>query len=172
MATSDRTKADDGCVSTGQAARIAGTSRTRVIAWGAAGLVTPTRAGGGRGTHNRYDVRDVTALAAIAELRRRGVSMQAVRKVQALLREEGIESFAACRLAAVDRGRGQVDVALIRGARERNALALSLLEAPGQTLIAEVALGDLERTTRRAFAKIQAEPPAIRGRRPKSRRAA
>ena len=162
---SEAAKLSDGCVSTARAANIADKSEGAIRHWVRTGLVTPTRTDPqpGTGVHARYDLRDVVALRAIADLRRRGVSLQAVRKVQRELREYGVESFASCRLAAVRRGKTTYDVVLVRTPREVE----SLLEAPGQMLVASIALGQLERDTAKRFAAAIALPPLKRGPKPK-----
>ena len=160
---SDRAKNDDGCISTLQLAAILDISPNTARGWVKSGLVDPTRYEGGIGNAARWDLRDATAMRAIAYLRRARVPMRDVRYVQRELRKMG-EDFASARLAAVDRGHRIVDVVLIRGAAERKKLALSLVESPGQTIVAEIAMAELHRETRKAFAKEAAKPAKIRGR--------
>ena len=159
-------------ISTEQAAAIAGVSPGAIRHWVRAGLVEPSRYEGGVGNHARYNLRDATALRAIADLRRGGVSMPNVRSVQRILRDAGEGDYDSCRLAAVDRGARSVDVVLVKGDRERDALALSLLENPGQALITELALDAIEKMTKRGFAEAVANPPAKRGRRPTAKTSA
>lgn len=87
---SDKAKADDGRVSLPQAARIAGLTRSTLNAWIASGFITPTNAdhiAPGTGNHRRFDLRDLTAICAAAELRDQGVNVRALRKIQTKLRE-------------------------------------------------------------------------------------
>ncbi len=160
---SEAAKRSDGCISTARAAGIAGCSEGALRYWVRHGLVKPTRtdAQPGTGVHARYDLRDVIALRAIADLRRRGASLQTVRKVQEQLRAYGVESFASCRLAAIQRGKTH-DVLLVRSAREVE----SLIEVPGQLVVASILLGPLERETARQFAAAMKLPPLKRGRKP------
>jgi len=161
---SDFAKKEDGCISTLQLADIIGIAPNTARTWVKSGLVEPTRYEGGIGNAARWDLRDTTAMRAIADLRRAGVAMRDVRHVQAQLRKTG-DDFASVRLAAVDRGQRVTDVVLVRGAVERKHLALSLVENPGQTMVAELALAELHRETRKAFAKEAAKPARVRGRR-------
>lgn len=166
---SDRKKATDGRISLPQAARIAALPPATLTLWVTSGLVEPSDAVGvspGRGNHRRFDLRDLTAIVTLAELRAEGVNVRKLRQVQTTLREYG-RSFSSARLALVSRGEGvPVDVVMVDSAKAESALATSLVANPGQYLIAAIDLEPVAARAQRAFAKALREAPAIRGRRP------
>ena len=148
-----RTRApEDGCVSCDQLAGIVEHPAQSIRFWVKTGLVEPQTKGEGQGNHSRYNLTDVTAVRAIVELRRQGVSLQALRKVHTLIASRG-ESFGSCRLAAV-RFKAKQDVFLLVGKRDREKLMESLLEKPGQTVLAQVALDKIAKETQRRFAGV------------------
>lgn len=166
---SDKAKADDGRVSLPQAARIAGLTRSTLNAWIVSGFITPTNAdhiAPGTGNHRRFDLRDLTAICAAAELRRLGVNVRAMRKIQTELREYD-RDLASARLALIRKDDNEVaDVVMVQGNPERKNLVVSIHDTPGQTIIAELKLAPVARRAHRAFVKASKEKPAVRGRRP------
>lgn len=144
----------DGLFSSQVAAKAAGVSLRQATYWAKTGLVVPTRKSEGQGSPWRYDLRDVMALAVVAELRASKVSGQRCRKVQTALRDFG-HTFTSARLLVFDRARGAkvdvrpADVLLAENDKE----FLSLLESPGQYVVrATIPLGKVEKTTRRRLA--------------------
>lgn len=143
---------NDGCVSCDQLAGIVQHPAQSIRYWVKTGMVNPQVKGAGQGNHGRYNLTDVTAIRAIVELRRGGVSLQALRKVHALIASRG-ESFGSCRLAAV-RFNSKQDVVLLAGKLEQRQFAESLLDKPGQTVLAQVALDKIAKETQRQFAGV------------------
>jgi DNA-binding transcriptional MerR regulator len=98
-----------------EAAGLAGLPWRTVDYWATTGLVKPTAGSGERGAWRRYSFRDLVALRTAAELRRSGISLQAVRKAVAVLRRESPNADPLSRyaLVAVDR-----EVALVKQGQE------------------------------------------------------
>ena len=140
---------EDGCVSCDQLAGIVDHPAQTIRYWVQTGLIEPQKRGEGSGNFSRFNLTDVTAARAVVELRRQGVSLQALRKVQAIIRERG-HSFGSCKLAVIARGSKQ-DVLLLAGKREQRQFAESLLDQPGQTVLAQVALDTIAKETQRRF---------------------
>lgn len=171
---SDRAKVDDGRISLPQAARIAQLPETTLNGWVVTGLVEPSnveQVTPGPGNHRRFDVRDLTTILVCAELKASGIHVRKLRRVQAALRGYA-RDFASARLALVSRDSGEpADVVLVSNEQERAALATSLLDTPGQTLIAALELRPVALRARKAFTAAAKEAPAVRGRRPNTLRA-
>jgi len=160
----------DGCQWTDRVAKNLGIKPQTIRYWGNRGVIEPTRFGEGRGNYARYDIRDTAAIAAVAELRRQGVSLQAVRKVQPKLREMG-KTWTSARLLGFRRDRF-TDVLIAESTRAGQGLLRSLLESPGQTVIADVALSDKTTEIRRKFEIALQLPAAKRGPKKGARRVA
>ena len=172
---SDHGKADDGCVSLPQAARIADMRETTLAGWITKGLIEPTNAANiapGTGVHRRFDLRDLTAICVCAALRAQGVSARAMRKIQGALRAHD-RTFANARLALIVPPRVQhggpshyapADVAILKGREGLADLAESLLAKPGQYLLADIDLAPVSKRARSEFGKALKEAPAVRGR--------
>jgi len=163
---SDKAKADDGRVSLPQAARIAGLTRSTLNSWIVSGFITPTNVdhiAPGTGNHRRFDLRDLTAICAAADLRRLGVGVRAMRKIQTELRRYN-RDLASARLALVRNDNDEVaDVVLFETETERRKLIVSVYEHPGQTIIAEMKLAKVARQANRAYRNALKEKPAVRG---------
>lgn len=88
---------------TGEAARFSGIPHRTVDYWSKIGLVVPTVADTtGSGVTRRYDFADLLALRLVKELRRAGISIQALRSAVKQIR--GVKNpFAECRLLAIGR---------------------------------------------------------------------
>lgn len=115
--------------STPEAARGARLTARQVGYWAKTRLVIPSLVdAAGSGNHRRYGFRDVFALRVLSAFRERGLSLQALRRVQHYLkhREESELQDTASRLVFVP-GRAR-DVLLARTPQE----IVSLLEKPGQ----------------------------------------
>lgn len=166
---SDKAKANDGRISLPQAARIAGLPQNTLHSWVASDLIEPNNEAHGKpgtGNHRRFDLRDLTAICVCAELRRKNVNVRSMRFIQTRLRELG-QNFANARLALVAPNQhATADVAILHGDRDRANLAVSLLDKPGQILIAEIDLAPVARHARSAHRNVLKEKPAVRGRRP------
>ena len=135
-------------IATPIAARVAGISERQLAYWSRTGLVRASiRETTGKGVHRRYSLPDVLALRCVGDLRRAGVSLQACRKVQSVLRDEESTTLSAARLVVFD-GR-KPDVLLARTEHE----LVSLLEARGQLLnrVHFIPLRALQRDVRRAL---------------------
>ena len=164
----DKAKGDDGRVSLTQAARIAGMPKTTLSAWVSSGLIEPTNAAftkPGTGNHRRFDLRDLTAICVTAELRDQGVGVRAMRRIQTELRNYRL-NFSSARLALITKPNAEVaDVALVRTDAERGRLHVSVHDAPGQFILADIDIAPVYRKAKRALAKALKEKPAVRGRR-------
>ena len=91
------------------------------------GLLTPSvQPAQGRGTSRLYSFRDVVALRLIAKLRGQGISLQSVRRAVNYLHTMKQIALSASVLAF-----NGDDVVLV----DRNQLAISLLQHPGQLCI-------------------------------------
>jgi len=159
--------AADGMISTTRAAAIAGVTGQTLRKWVRDGVATPTSVGQGPGNHWRWNVRDLSAVYAVAGLREQGVSYQMCRGVQAHLREMG-DDWPTTRLLAYRAGR-QKDVLVLRP-QEYGEQFESILRSPGQQVVASVAMSEVSETVRERFEAARAIPVAIRGRKPKAGR--
>lgn len=110
---------------TPQASAVTGISQKVLEAWKRSGFIGPSVLGtaGGHGQGHRYSYEDLIALRVARGLREAGISLQALRKVMARLRAEGLDQPFAKRWLVTD----GVDVYL----RDEQGV-LSLLKAPGQ----------------------------------------
>ena len=146
-------------VSTPVAAKVAEVTLRMALHWASTGLVAPSAVAHkgderdpqspGKGVHRRYDLADLVALRAVAKLRRKGVSLQACRRIQADLNARVRPS---AKLLAI-RG-NPANVLLVTSAREeREALAESLLKRPGEmvALTATLSVGEIEREVKRGL---------------------
>lgn len=166
----DKTKAQDGCISLPQAARIAHLPPTTLAQWVTSGLVEPSSAANvtpGIGVHRRFDLRDLTAICVIAELREQGINVRKLRRVQAALRDYG-KDFASAKLALIESTPSEpADVVIYSSDRERGQAWTSVEANPGQNIIVQVfELKNVDALSRRSFAKALREKPAVRGRKP------
>lgn len=128
------------------AAHLAGISYRQLDHWARSGLLPPSLspAEPGIGRRRRYSFLDVVALCTVAELRRAGVSLQALRRVVAELRRLGAGVALAEARLVVDGD----DVLLADG-----DTALSILRKPGQGVLRMfVDLGDVVRQLHEAVA--------------------
>lgn len=145
-------------------------------AWIVTGFIEPTNSNQrspGAGNHRRFNLRDLTAICAAAELRRQGVDVRIMRQIQMRLRAYQLD-LASARLALLRNGEdGVTDVVLIESTESaRKKLAISMFNTPGQYLLVELPLAPVARKARSAFKKVRLEKPAIRGTRSGSNRAA
>jgi DNA-binding transcriptional MerR regulator len=111
-----------------QAARLTGVPYARLDYWARTGFLRPTIAQSrGRGHARLYSFRDLVALKTAMELRKLGVSLQALRRVVRYLRKlKGLEHpLAQARLVVVGN-----DVALVEDEQQ----LVSMLKAPGQAV--------------------------------------
>lgn len=108
-----------------QAARLTGLGYARLDSWDRSGFISPALVGShGKGHSRRYSFRDLVALRVARELRDAGISLQGLRKVVAVLREqEGVEHPLASTWLVTD---GH-DVFIRRGDE-----VMSVLQRPGQ----------------------------------------
>lgn len=121
----------------GKVERMTGISRITLHSWDRSGFFTPAVASGGKGTgvRRKYSFADIVALRVVKKLRDGGMSLGALKKVAAKVREfeDAEHPFAQCLLAADGK-----DVLLVRGDE-----AVSLLSAPGQyTMFLKLDLGE------------------------------
>lgn len=156
--------ASDGMISTTRAAAIAGVTSQTLRKWVRDCVAKPTYAGEGIGVHWRWNVRELSAVCAVAELREQGVSYQMVRGVQQRLLDLG-DDWAKAKLLAYVHGRTR-DVLVLRP-QEYGPQFESILRNPGQQVVASVALSAISKDVRDKFETARAIPPAIRGRKPK-----
>ncbi len=157
-------------VKTPQAAEIAGVVPRTLDYWVRTGLVTPSSEANiapGTGNHRRFDLHDLMAICVIAELRRGGIPVQRLRKVQKELTRLG-DDFASARLSLVGATRSSTpaDVAIVRRAADNKRLLESLYQQPGQAIIASIELKPIERRVRRTFEKTAGAVRVKRGRKP------
>ena len=143
-----------GLFSSMTAASVAGITRRQTHYWAETGLVVPDyRAAGAFDSHG-YNVADVVALSAVAEMRRRRISLQRCRRVQSQLQSYG-KSFANAVLAVVDSKRAPVDVVLVEA-----AALVSLLDSPKQVITA-LPVERIERRTRKRLRELSHEPATV-----------
>jgi len=154
---------DDGCVSTIRAAQIAGIKPATLRHWLRTQLLEATRHSEGRGVFARFDLTDIHAAWAVAQLRKQGVSLQACRLVQAKLRAMD-KDFANARLLGFNRGNRRTDVLIAETPEEGRGILKSLLEVPGQVVIADIALSGVSAKLRRRFDTALQLPAVKRGR--------
>ena len=159
----NRELAGDGCISTAYAAKLVGMPAVTIRYQVRTGLVEPTRHGEGKGTFQRWNIRDVTALYAIRELREQGISLQACRKVQRILRALG-KDFASATLVGFSNPEGGTDVLIVDDGRKKRGVLLSLLAIPGQVVMTEIALSGVSKVLARKFRNALSIPTAKRGR--------
>jgi len=157
-------------VSTPQAAKIAGVAERTLAWWVSTGLIEPsseTNVAPGVGNHRRFDLHDLMSICVVTELRNQGVGVRRLRRVQKELALLG-DDFASARLALVGdtRGNAPADVAILRRVADEKRLLTSLLEKPGQAIIASIELKPIERHVRRTFAKTAGAVRVKRGRKP------
>ena len=143
-----------GLFSTMTAATVAGITLRQANYWAESGLVVPDYRAAGAYDRHGYNVADVVALSAVAELRRRRISLQRCRRVQSQLQSYG-KSFANAVLAVVDSKRAPVDVVLIEA-----AALVSLLDTPKQVITA-LPVERIERTTRERLRELNREPANV-----------
>lgn len=151
----------------GNAARLAGVKYRTLDYWSRSGFLEASLAeASGKGTRRFYSFADVVALRAAVALRRFGVSLQALRKIQERLRTyRGLENpLAEARLVVIQGAR--VDVARVEIAE--GARLESVLRDFGQTLAAAVVLdlAPVVREVREQLAKLDTEQASRRTRRP------
>jgi len=130
-----------GLFSTMTAASVAGVTRRQAHYWAETGLVVPERRAAGAHDSHGYALHDVIALSAVAELRRRRISLQRCRRVQSQLQGYG-KSFSNAVLAIVASTDGPADVVLL----DAGAL-VSLIDSPKQVITA-LPVERIERETR------------------------
>ena len=160
----------DQFVSTPQAAKIAGVAERTLAFWISSGLIEPssaTNVAPGVGNHRRFDLHDLMSICVVAELRSQGIGVRRLRRVQQELSLLG-DDFASARLALIGdtRGDAPADVAILRRVADEKRLLMSLLEKPGQAIIASIELKPIERRVRRTFAKAAGAPRVKRGGQP------
>lgn len=117
--------------SAGQAARISGVPYRTLDYWARSGFLRPGLANAsGKGSDRRYDFRDLVALRVAGELRRAGVSLQALRRVVERVRDlcGGEQPLVDQRLVIVGN-----DVVVARGAQ-----LISVLHEYGQLYFATI----------------------------------
>lgn len=135
-----------------QAARIVGMTYKRLDEWDRRGFMRPSiRRGSGRGRWRPrlYSFADLIALRVARDLRAQGVSLQALRVVQARLSEQlgpGKIDPLARALLVVTPGRKRLDVCRIVTPDHVE----SVLQAPGQRVFAILALAGIVSEVRRA----------------------
>ena len=98
------------------------------------GLIKPSKDANGYGSRREFVYRDLVAVRAIATLQAAGVSLQAIRKVQSVLRAfkgDDTELREGRLVIEMDRKRPDVGVAL-------GDDVLSLLRSPGQSVLRAV----------------------------------
>ena len=121
--------------STPEAHRIARISYRMLDYWIREGLVEPAVPAKGTGNRRRFSWRDLVAVRAIAALREAGVSLQAVRKVQAALVEfEGDDEALRAGRLIIEQGRKKPEVGVAISDDE----ILRLLNEPGQSAMRTV----------------------------------
>ena len=164
----------DGCVSTNRAAQLA-TNIARTIdpdavgqpytvrRYARTGVIQPTSFGKGQGHFARYDLRDVASLGTISLARAQGASLQCLRKVQPKLRALG-KDWASAQLFVYRLGQNGTDVLLAETPEEGRVLLRSLLDVPGQIVMAQVALQNVSEELKTSFAAALRLKPVQRGR--------
>lgn len=111
-----------------QAAEFLGMAQPTLSIWLLSGLVTPPDWQRRQGVKVSIGAKQLRELMAIRDLRRAGVSMQAIRRAADTLRKLGANPFSRGRFIAVDHGR---EVIRVVGQEE----ATALLEQPGQLVL-------------------------------------
>jgi DNA-binding transcriptional MerR regulator len=132
--------------SAGLAARLSGLNYDVMDYWAKTSFIVPSIApAAGKGSQRAYSFRDLVALRVARELRDAGLSLQALRKVVAKLKEtEGIENPLAEERLIITGD----DVILARNTDE----LVSILRRPGQLyLIAVVNLANVVEELRKAL---------------------
>lgn len=110
--------------------RIAGITYRQLDYWIRTGLVRPSKDAEGSGSRREFTYRDLIAVRAIAALKANGVSLQAIRKVQAaLVRFRGSDEALRTGRLVIEQDRKRPDVGIAIGDEE----VLRLLKEPGQS---------------------------------------
>lgn len=135
----------------GEASRITGIPYRTIDHWARTALVTPSISEArGSGRSRLYSFKDVLALRVVRDLREKGISAQAVRKVVKLLRRTGIDSrMDEVQLLVIGK-----DVAIVNKTREIE----SVLSAPGQLYLTPALIFDL----RKPIAEVRREVARLR----------
>jgi DNA-binding transcriptional MerR regulator len=115
--------------------RIAGISYRQLDYWIRTKLVRPSKDADGCGSRREFTYRDLIAVRAIAALKANGVSLQAIRKVQAaLVRFRGSDEALRTGRLVIEQDRKRPDVGIAIGDEE----VLRLLNEPGQSALRTV----------------------------------
>jgi DNA-binding transcriptional MerR regulator len=146
----------------GDAAKLAGVPYRTLDYWSRSGFLEASLLeAAGKGSRRFYGFADVVSLRAAVKLRRFGVSLQALRKIQERLRTyRRLEHpLAEARLVVIPGER--VDVARVEIAEDAARLE-SLLRDPGQMVAAAIVLdlGELVRDVQTRVASLAALRPA------------
>jgi len=147
-----------------EAARLAGLKYATLRYWQRTGFLTPTRpadVGWGRSV---YAFRDVAAAKAAAQLRDQGVSLQALRKAVAVVKQLFAAAQPLAEVRLVVRGDDVI-------AQDEHS-AISTLRKPGQREIPELELAPLVDQLRAAVAQLRAAQAAEQADRRRKRRQA
>jgi|SRR5215831_15924678 len=123
----------------GEACALSGIAYKRLDYWARSGFITPSviAPAAGNKARRRYDFQDLVELTVARKLRDIGFSLQALRKIQTLLRSAYRAPFAQAWL--ISNGHDIFEL------REHQAEILSLLSHPGQSCLPMTVL-DLGRT--------------------------
>jgi DNA-binding transcriptional MerR regulator len=125
----------------GEVCRLAGIAYARLNHWARTGLVVPTLAQAtGRGSRRKYSWQDLVALRAVARLRERGLSLQALRRSVEYLRANlpEVERPLSDLTLVTD---GHSLFAICRSPQEAASRIIDALR--GGQLVMAVALGDM-----------------------------
>jgi len=146
-----------------EVARACGLSVRIVQRWVQSGLIRPSVCDEiGRGNYSRYDVRDVLAFSALAEMRKKGVSLQALRQAQRYLRSRKgreLQDVTAKLVWAPGDRRYRHDIALVNSETDIE----SLHRVPGQRIApVTVPVGEIFQQVRERLHEIRSERKAAK----------